>query len=143
MNSKVVIDTSVLTKWLNQTDENNIDKTDQILQSALNGEIELLAPELAKYELGNVLLKKKQLTPPEAYISFGTTYALPITFISESEELAKQTYNLACNHKITYYDASFMSLAKQYNVILVTDNIKHQGKTTDIKVKSLAEYQTA
>ena len=37
-------------------------------------------------------------------------------------------------------DASFMSLAKQYNAILVTENSKHQGKSKDIRVKSLQEY---
>lgn len=140
MHSKIVIDTSVFTKWLNQNNEENIDKADQIMQSALNGEIELIAPELAKYELGNVLLKGKQLIPTEAYVSLGTAYSLPITFVTESEELAKETYNFAFNYKITYYDASFMSLAKQYDALLVTENIKHQGKTKEIQIKSLAQY---
>lgn len=140
MNSKVVVDTSVLVKWLNKTDEKDIDKADEIMKAALDGDIQLLAPELAKYELGNVLLKGKQLTQQEAYISLGTAYSLPINFISESEELAKDTYNLAFNLKITYYDASFMSLAKQNDAVLVTENIKHQGKSLDIKVKSLGDY---
>ena len=140
MNSKVVVDTSVLVKWLNQTDEKNIDKADQIMKSALEGDIQLLAPELAKYELGNVLLKGKQLNPQEANISSRTTYSLPINFIPESEDLAKDTYTLAFDLGITYYDASFMSLAKQNDAILVTENIKHQGKSRDIKVKSLGEY---
>ena|SRR5258708_1564955 len=140
MNSKIVVDTSVLVKWLNQTNENDIDKADQLMQSALKGDIQLFAPELAKYELGNVLLKGKQLTPQEAYISLGTAYALPINFIPESETLAKDTYNLAFNLGITYYDASFISLAKQNKAILVTENIKHQGKSVEITVKSLRDY---
>lgn len=140
MNSKVVVDTSVIVKWLNQTNEKNIEEADQIIESALKGEIELFAPELAKYELGNVLLSGKQLTPPEAYISLGTAYSLPINFITESEELAKQTYNLASSLGVTYYDASFMSLAKQYDATLVTENIKHQRKSKGIKVKSLQDY---
>ncbi|MDE2025304.1 MAG: type II toxin-antitoxin system VapC family toxin, partial [Patescibacteria group bacterium] len=100
----------------------------------------LLAPELAKYELGNVLLKGKQLIPSEAYISLGTVYSLPITFVAESEEMSKDTYHLAFNNGITYYDASFMSLAKQYNATLITDNVKHQGKSGNITVKPLSEY---
>lgn len=135
----VVVDSSVIVKWINQTKEENIDKADEILQSALDGSVELVAPELAKYEIGNVLIKK-ELSVPEAAISLGTVYSLPVNFIPESEELAKQTYNLAFNLGVTYYDASFMSLAKQYNATLVTENIKHQGKSKDINVKSLKDY---
>jgi predicted nucleic acid-binding protein len=140
MNSKVIIDTSILVKWLNQTNEKDIEKADQLMESALDGKVQLFAPELAKYELGNVLLKGKQLTPNEEYISLSTAYSLPINFVSESEELAKDTYSIAFDFDVTYYDASFLSLAKQLNAILVTENIKHQGKAKNIVVKSLKDF---
>jgi predicted nucleic acid-binding protein len=140
MNSKVVVDTSILVKWLNQTDEQDIEEADKLMESALEGKIQIFAPELAKYELGNVLLKGKQLTSNEAFISLGTVYSLPITFVSESEELAKDTYNIASDFGVTYYDASFLSLAKQQSAILITENIKHQGKAKDIIVKSLKNF---
>lgn len=60
--------------------------------------------------------------------------------MTESEQQAQETYSLAHNFKISYYDASFMSLAKQYNATLVTDNVKHQGKDTSIKVVTLKDY---
>lgn len=137
---KIIVDTSVIVKWLNKSNEKNIDKADKIMESALKGEVELFAPELAKYEYGNVLLKGKQLTPNEAVISLGTAYSLPINFVGESEEIAQETYKLAFSLGITYYDASFLSLAKKYDATLITENIKHQGKHKDIKVKSLQEY---
>jgi len=141
MGSKIVVDTSVIIKWLNQTNEKNIDKADKIMEEALRGDVELFAPELAKYELGNVLLRGKELVPKDAYISLGTVYSLPIHFITESEDLAKETYDLASSAGVSYYDASFMSLAKQYDATLITDNIKHQGKSTKVKVKSLQDYK--
>ena len=136
----LVIDTSVFVKWLNQNREENLDSADKILQDVRSGQVELIAPELIKYEMGNVLLKGKQLTPKQAYISLSTAYALPVTFVSESEELARNTYSLAHDLDVTYYDASFLSLAKQYNATLVTDNIKDQGKKHDIKIISLKDY---
>lgn len=136
----LVIDTSVIIKWINKDNEINSEKADIILDDVKNNKIELIVPELCKYEVGNVLFYGKKLNPKDASIAFKAFYSLPITFISESEELARETYNFAFNCRITYYDASFMSLAKQYNATLVTDNIKHQGKPTDITVKSLAEY---
>ena len=136
----LVVDSSVITKWLSKKNEENLEKADLIIEQTSNGEVGLIAPELAKYEVGNVLLAGKKLTPQEANISLGTAYSLPITFVSETEDLSKQTFELAYKHDITYYDATFLSLAKQYNATLVTDNIKHQGKSSEIKVVSLKDY---
>ncbi len=136
----LVIDSSVIVKWLNATDEQNIEEADKILAKALKGEIELITPELAKYEIGNVLLLKKKLPPNEIDLSIHALYSYPIQFISETENLARETYDLASALKITYYDASFLSLTKRYGATLVTENIKHQGKDPGIKVISLKDY---
>ena len=134
-----VVDSSVTVKWINQIDEKLLDQSDKLLKDAQSESVKLLAPELSKYEVGNALLKKK-LELPLAYESLGTIYQLPITFIPESEQLAKETYRIAQQIGITYYDASFLALAKQENAVLITDNPKHQGKTAEVKVKSLANY---
>jgi len=140
MPKKTVVDSSVIIKWLNTDNEQSLEQSDKLLQKARTGDIELVAPELAKYEVENVLLKGKQLTPDQAKISLGTVYALPITYVADSQELAEKTYSLAHNLGITYYDASFMSLAKQHDTVLVTENIKHQAKSARIKVTSIKDY---
>lgn len=140
MSPILVLDSSVIVKWLNSVDEENIDKTDKILADTLKGKLELIAPELAKYEIGNVLLLKKKLSKEEAEFSFQALYTYPIQFIAESEDLAKETYRLASTLGITYYDAAFLSLAKQYDALLVTENVKHQGKSKAVKVISLQDY---
>ena len=137
---KVVVDTSVMVKWLNQIREQNLEQANRILAQALDGKVELIAPELAKYEIGNVLLFSKKLSTSEANFSLATLYSLPITFVSESEDLAMETFSLAHKAGITYYDASFLSLAKTFDATLVTENLKHQGRSKDIKVKPLSEY---
>lgn len=139
-NSKVVIDTSVIIKWLSSDKEENLDEANKLLNDALDDKIELLAPELSKYEVGNSLLYSKKLSSGQAAIVLAQLYTLPINFLPESDNMAKETYNLAYTLSITYYDASFMSLAKKYNAILVTENIKHQGKSKKIKVTSLKNY---
>lgn len=136
----VVTDTSVFIKWLNQDNEQNIEKADKILQEVKAGKTQIFVPELIKYELGNVLLKGKQLAPNQAFVSLGTAYSLPVTFIADSEQQANDTYSLAYSHGLSYYDASFMSLAKNYNATLVTDNLKHQSKDSSIKVVALKDY---
>jgi predicted nucleic acid-binding protein len=41
---------------------------------------------------------------------------------------------------MTYYDASFVALARIENAVLVTDNPKHQAKQLAVKVISLKDY---
>lgn len=136
----LVIDTSVMVKWLSADREKNLDRADKILTDSRKGLVELVAPELAKYEIGNVLLLSKKLSSKQGIIVLNQFFMLPITFVIESEEIAKLTYNLAFDLGITYYDAAFLSLAKQYNATLITENIKHLGKTRKVKILSLANY---
>lgn len=139
---RIVIDSSVIVKWLSSQDEKLIPQANKILQDAKEEKIELFTSELAKYEVGNALLTKKHLTPAQASISLATIQSLPVQFVTETEESAKQTYELGYAHKLTYYDAAFITVAKQYNAILITDNIKHQGKTKEVKVIALKDYKS-
>jgi predicted nucleic acid-binding protein len=137
----LVIDSSVIIKWLSSDREENLDYADNILIDAQNDKVKLIAPKLAKYEVGNVLLFSKNLSPEQVKTVLVKFYNLPLSFMSESEELAKETFELAFNLRITYYDASFLSLAQQYGANLVTENIKHQGKDLAIKVIPLSKYK--
>lgn len=144
---KVIPDSSVMVKWVSQQNELHLDQSDKLLLDVQNGKVELYAPELSKYEIGNALLKKS-LTEPQAFQSLETIYSLPIQFVSETEELACETYHLANEVKLkksspnlTYYDASFIALAKQEKAVLVTANPKHQTRAPRVKVVALAEYK--
>lgn len=137
---RLVLDTSVIIKWLNQTRENNLDQADRLLADALAGKVELFTPQFAKQETGNVLLLSKLLKPGEANKVLEAFYALPITFIAESLELAQFSFALARELNITYYDASFLALAQQLEATLITENLKHQGKASEIKVIPLCDY---
>lgn len=134
-----VVDTSIIIKWLSNHHEDNIEAANILLDNALEAKIELLAPELAKYEVGNVLLSGKKLSSRQGITVLAQFYTLPITFIAESEDLSSDSFTFASTLGITYYDASFLSVAKRYDATLITDNIKHQGKTQDIKVISLKD----
>ncbi|HLC52812.1 MAG TPA: type II toxin-antitoxin system VapC family toxin [Candidatus Nanoarchaeia archaeon] len=137
--ASIVVDSSVTVKWINQINEELLDQADKLLADTQAGSISLLAPELSKYEIGNALLNKK-LDLSKAYQSLGTVYQLPITFVPETKELANQTYQVAQLSGMTYYDASFVALAKREDAALVTDNPKHQAKHLDVKVIPLKDY---
>lgn len=135
----LIIDSSVAVKWLNSQEENDISSSDKILKDAQDGKIKLFAPELSKYEIGNALLNKK-ITIPEASISLSTLFSTPITFMEMDEEEASNTFEIAYKYGITYYDASFVSLASKLQAVLVTANPKHQKGISEVKVISLKDY---
>lgn len=136
----VVIDTSVIVKLLNDQQEKHLRQSNKILSDSQKGKISLFAPELSRYEIGSAILKKK-LDMPFAQDTLKIAYVLPIQFIKETYKLACQTYEIAIKSNMTYYDASFIALAKQERAALVTDNLKHQGKTSDVLVIPLSEYK--
>ncbi len=138
--SALIIDSSVIVKWLSGDKEENLDQADKILKDVQKGIVYLLTPELAKYEVGNALLLGKKLSPKQYSFANAQLFRLPITFVSESEDLSMETYKIAFEFGLTYYDASFASLAKHYDATLVTENIKHQGKVKGIKVLALKDY---
>lgn len=137
---QVVVDASVMAKWLRTEKEKYIEQANAMLDDLQKGYIELYAPELAKYEIGN-FLKKRKLLAHEAKASLASYYSIPITFIAETKELAEKTYKFADELNITYYDAAYLSLAEELNSALITENVKHHGSTTKVKVIPLARYK--
>lgn len=142
-----VVDSSVIVKWLNQTNETRLQEADQVLRDAQNGKTQLFAPELAKYEIENILLIKKKISLPEAKVSLASLHNLPIKFVAETEELALGTFKIAYEARstgalqVTYYDSSFAALAKEKNATLVTDNAKHQKLIGNVTVIALEDYK--
>lgn len=86
----MVVDTSVIIKWLSNDNEPYIEQADKILKDAQLDKFIIIAPELAKYEVGNVLTKGKYLSTEQANIVLTQFYRLPITFIEDTLSLSQQ-----------------------------------------------------
>lgn len=129
---RFVLDTSVIVKWFSE--EKGSEKARTILQQLQDQKVEILLPELVKYELANAFLKGKKLTGREAGVALETFYSLPLLFIAETPESAKLAYILAVKLDISYYDACFLALAKTKKATLITANPKHQKKIKGIKI---------
>lgn len=137
----LVIDTSVAVKWVNKQDENYIKQSDMILKDVQEEKKYILMPELAKYEVGNALLYK-QMPLQNTLGSIATYYSIPIQFVPQDQYQAQETAKIAYENKITFYDATFIALAKENNAQLITDNPKHQRARMDgVKITSLKDYK--
>ena len=137
----LVVDSSVAVKWFNKQDENYTNQADKILKNVQEEKSYIMMPELAKYEVGNALLNK-QMSLQNTMGSLATYYSIPIQFVPQDHQQAQNAIQIAYENQITFYDASFMALAKEQKADLVTDNPKHQKKKIDgLKVISLKDYR--
>lgn len=139
--TQIVIDTSVIIKWLNYKDEDHLKQAQILLDHIEMGRVVAIVPELVKYEIGNSLLKGKKLKAPEAEDALDAFSKLPLHVISPSFEEMATIYGIADEVDMTYYDATFVGLAKIYNATLVTANTKHQQKFPGVKVIPLEKYR--
>ena len=134
MTKKVVVDSSVIFKWLSCEKEERVEKALELFADAQKGKCELYAPILSKYEIGNSVWKRN-LDTPRSKLLIETLFAIPINFMDLNEGMAKEAVELALTEKITFYDASFMILARNLGANLVTDNPKHQKLSPKAKAK--------
>lgn len=136
---KLVVDSSVVVKWVNRQEENHLVQSDKLFNDCRVGKVQILAPELAKYEIGNVLWKKG-LELPAAQVSLAAIYSGLIEFVRQEETDAMLAMEVATKAGMTFYDATFVAMAKKLGAFLVTDNPKHQKKFAGVKVVPLKDY---
>jgi len=137
---KVVVDSSVIVKWVNSQDEKDLKKADKLLSDCQKNKIIVYAPELAKYEIVNALLYKK-MEMPMTKASLDGLKILPLIYARQTLDELKKAIEIAKKENITLYDAVFIHLAIKEKAILVTANPKHQKiKTGKIRIISLSDY---
>lgn len=137
---KIVVDNSVITKWLSSVKENNLEEADLLLTRATEHKLQLYAPEMCKYEAGNTILRGKALDIPQGIATLTAFYSLPITFLPENMTRMATTYALANEHKLTYYDATYLTLAKELGATLITAD-KEQASTKLVKTILISDYR--
>lgn len=125
-----VIDCSFLAAFLLSdvcSDENN-SGTD-LVQSIIKNNGQLYVPQLFWYEIGNVLLNaSKKNKEGKARISIDQKLKienalanLPIyTDMQPDSEIRNRIYSYASEYGLSYYDASYLELARRYSLPLVT-----------------------
>ena len=138
-NTKIVLDSSVIAKFIFSEGEDNLEQADALLADVKNGHLSLLAPSLSKCEVGNVIRFRK-MTEAEKMACWKNFKKLPIKFIDLNLSDGILVQAIAESANITFYDAVFILLAKKLGVPLVTANPKHQKVFPGVKVVNLKDY---
>lgn len=85
--------------------------------------------DLARYELGNILLTEKNLRKTineteQKYLLDRIKSALGLIFIMDVKGYEQEIVDLATTYKLSFYDASYAYLAKRIKAVLVTEDGK-------------------
>ncbi len=100
-------------------------------------------PSLARYELGNILWKERYVrktmdgVEQRTYLN-SVIRALKLMAIIDIEGDEQEVVDIAIKYGLTFYDASYVHLAKRNNAVMVTED----GKLAK-KVKSYLQAISA
>jgi predicted nucleic acid-binding protein len=118
--SKIVVDTSVLIKWIKTRDEELRREALELLGVIQRRALEVTVPALLLYELGNLLLLKTRLDSNSIGAAIEHVLHLPVAVTNPEPGVLRRTARMGRDLKLTFYDASFLALAEELDCVFVT-----------------------
>ena len=134
----VVLDASVVAKWY--FEEENTNKSLTLLEKHKTEDCNIAVPLLLLFEFGNISITKfgqKITFKRELNRNLSNLLRSEINFIKPSEEILRKTLALACQYKITFYDATYVATAKKLKCEFVTADEKLYNATKKLKFVKL------
>ena len=139
-----VADTSFLAAYLlNGSCDDELSDCVEEIEYILENNGQIYVPQLFWFEIGNTLLCKTRRRPPRGKKQFTRSDAmdcmydlgqLPIvTDLQPASEIRQRIFALASENKLSYYDASYLELARRHGIPL---------KTYDTALKAAAKKIT-
>ena len=83
----------------------------------VEGRVELAAPTLWQYEVGNFLSRE---LPQEAAGKMAHLLDLRISSVALNESMCRQCFKWMRENRVTFYDASYLAVARNIQAVLVT-----------------------
>ena len=125
-----VLDSSVVIKWFSQ--EEYTDLALKIRDNFVNGNIEIVAPDLQLYEISNALRYNKNIKKSEVSNAIKSLIELGIRIIVPTEDIMNIAIDIAYEHDLTIYDSYFIALAKELDFIFITSDKKLYNKIKNL-----------
>ena len=121
-----VLDASVVLKWF--VDEKGSNKALSLRKDFREGKTELILPDLALYEISNALRYNPDFGKEEIQVAIKTLVDMDMDIVTPTLPLIKASIELAIEHEITCYDATYFALARELEFSLITADEKFFNK---------------
>jgi predicted nucleic acid-binding protein len=119
MAGKIVVDTSVLIKWIKTKDEELLLEAHRLLNRIEARHLDVHVPALLLYEAGNILLLKTDLDASSLDAAIDGLEGLPFIVAPPAMPLLKRAARAGKQFNLTFYDASFLALAVELDCPLI------------------------
>ncbi len=119
MAESFVVDASVVAKWFNRGEEFE-EQSDRLRSLWVNDEIELAAPSHLPYEVANSIWKNPNVSARRAGGLAKVLIDVSPKLNDLSGPMAERTMAFARRKRLTFYDASYLALARGLSVPLIT-----------------------
>ena len=136
----VVVDTSIVYKWITEEDDSSDSSSLKLLRKFLDGKESVLIPDIMLYELANALSTKTSLTFKEIEQAWNLFERLGLKVTNPSLKFIRKSIKFSRKYHVSVYDASYAILALEKNCILLTADSKFAKKINLPFVKLLTRY---
>lgn len=114
----MIIDTSVAVKWFYE--EAETPHALRLFEGIMNHSIRAVVPDLLFYEFANVLKTKAKADRNKTEGALAALHELPWTVVEPNPHFMGHALQVAEQYGISVYDASYVALAFEWNVPLIT-----------------------
>ncbi len=136
----VIVDTSIIFKWITDEDSSNSPAL-VLLEQFLNNKKGFLAPDIVLYELANALSTKTSLSLEEAEKAWNMFERLHLTITYPKLPFIKGCLKFSKKQHISVYDASYIVLAQEKKCNFITADAKLVNNVKLPFVKLLKDYK--
>lgn len=141
MRQRFIVDASVTVQWLNTFHETAVDQSLALLQSCVEGVYDLIVPDLLLYEVSNALVRGKRLKGKALENALDLLLSFPLQCVWVTKKRVASASLLASTYGLSVYDAIYVALAIEYDTLLITANVKHQGKVKGLRIIDIKDWQ--
>lgn len=134
-----MLDTSVLLRFLVRHPDAEQAAADDLLESWLRGDVDLVLLDLSVYECVNVLVRRIRMEEDEVVAVVRRLFSLGFTMHHVGELLAAGAARLAATTTLSGYDAAFVALADELRAPLITADRRLAAAAGDRAVTLLAD----
>lgn len=134
---ELVIDASVVAKWF--LEEEKRQTAENLRKKHLEKKIKLVAPTLLFFELANLLITKKTVSPRKAGEALIVFLKMQIPLFPLEEEELYFWMNESRQRNISAYDVAYIALAKSRNCQFITADKKLYQKAKSLKFVELLD----
>lgn len=128
---KLVLDASVLLKIF--FEEDNSEEVEKLFKMARKKELTIIVPPLIRFEILNVLAKNVK-NSEKIVEAFEVLKKLNLMTMEPRAKFELEALKSAsANKNITFYDASYHALAKDFDATFITADKKYYGNIDDKK----------